>query len=92
MHHITISPPLLKQLSATPGTGQTSAFPKDQGEGFGAEVASYGAMIRDEGKWRMAFTLSGGGKNEVKLVYAINIFVEKQLELLRIAGGAAERA
>lgn len=81
VHHITVSPPLLKELSETSGTGKVVPFPKDAG----VEIGSFEEILRDEAKWRMANTLSSGGADEVKLVQAINIFAGMQVELEKIA-------
>lgn len=85
VHHITVSPPLLKQLAETPGTGIKAVFPNPELELKSTE--SFDEIARDESKWRMAYTLSDGGKNEVKLGQAINIFVGMQRELEKIAEG-----
>lgn len=81
VHHITVSPPLLKQLAETPGTCTRAVFPKLEL----ATTENFDDILRDESKWRMAYTLSDGGANEVKLGQAINIFVGMQRELEKIA-------
>ncbi|KAI1333922.1 transaldolase [Xylariaceae sp. FL0016] len=83
-HHITVSPPLLIKLAETPAgswkaeTG--SVFKTKAAEEFG----DYKDIVDDEAKWRLAFTRSGNGKAEEKLVQAINIFCEKQEALERL--------
>jgi transaldolase len=73
VHHITISPPLLAELAATPAEGW-----KDQNfTGRELNFASQ-AVPLDESAWRMAFTRSKAGKNEGKIVQAINIFADMQ--------------
>ncbi|KAI5917910.1 transaldolase [Camillea tinctor] len=77
-HHITVSPPLLTKLAETPANpweGDTgSVFSDGAEEKFG----SYESILEEESKWRLAFTLSLGGKAEGKIIQAINIFCEKQ--------------
>ncbi|KAK4149933.1 hypothetical protein C8A00DRAFT_37464 [Chaetomidium leptoderma] len=114
IHHITVSPPLLAELAATPAAGWAGAavigreavvsnastpINSDLGSAdseleskLGAESGSRleGAVLEDEGLWRMAFTRAGGGGSEVKLVQAINIFADMQDRLEDMAR-AAER-
>jgi len=82
VHHITVSPPLLKELNETLGTGKKAAFPKDDKV---AESFTFDDILRDEAKWRMAHTLSNKGDDEKKIIQAINIFVEMQRGLEKIA-------
>ncbi|KAK2600402.1 hypothetical protein N8I77_009938 [Diaporthe amygdali] len=79
--HITVSPPLLAQLSDTPLDGyegdigsvcKTAGNPADE---------DYAAILEDESAWRLAFTRSGRGTSEGKIIQAINIFYEMQLNL-----------
>lgn len=79
--HITISPPLLAQLSIT------------NCEDYGGEIGSvmratdddvqedFAPILLDESAWRLAFTRSGRGTSEGKIIQAINIFYEMQVEL-----------
>ncbi|KAI1638356.1 transaldolase [Biscogniauxia mediterranea] len=79
-HHITVSPPLLTKLAETPAnpwegdTGSVFSGGAEKEENFG----SYEGILQEESKWRLAFTLSMGGKAEGKIIQAINIFCEKQ--------------
>jgi hypothetical protein len=38
-------------------------------------------LVKDEGRWRMAFTRADGGASEIRLVQAINIFADMQDKL-----------
>ncbi|KAK4464317.1 hypothetical protein QBC42DRAFT_263515 [Cladorrhinum samala] len=92
LRHITVSPPLLAQLAATPAAGWTAAS-----VGLANKVSDLDLMLadkhrakmaelsRDEASWRMAVTRSEGGRNETKLVQAINIFADMQDRLEEIA-------
>lgn len=86
-HHITVSPPLLIKLAETPADawdGETgSVFAKADQESF----HDYGAIVDDEGAWRLAFSRSEHGRSEGKNIQAINIFCEKQEGLEGIARG-----
>ncbi|KAK3317778.1 hypothetical protein B0T19DRAFT_435560 [Cercophora scortea] len=81
--HITVSPPLLAELAATPATGWHGAGSVGQVMGHaagriaGAE-GQYDAVVKDEGRWKLALTRSDGGKSMGKLVQAINIFCDVQ--------------
>lgn len=107
---ITVSPPLLAELAATPATEWTGAATVGQAitaSAPGNDALHYNAepsrrdpsndpyrhledVLEDEAQWRMAFTRSDGGKNEVKLIQALNIFCDQQeaLEMLAESHGA----
>jgi len=90
VHHITVSPPLLKLLAETPGTGMKAMFPNTkllENNALTKGNFEFDDILRDESKWRMAYTLSDGGNNEVKLGQAINIFVKMQRGLEGLAEG-----
>ena len=76
VHHITVSPPLLAELAATPAEGW-------KGQNIFARHANEPprAVPLEVSAWRMAFTRSKAGKNEVKLIQAINIFADMQDQL-----------
>lgn len=79
--HITVSPPLLAQLSNT-------RFEDYKGE-IGSVLRAteddvkedFAAILQDESAWRLAFTRSGRGMSEGKIIQAINIFYEMQINL-----------
>lgn len=79
--HITVSPPLLAELAATPADsykGQIGAVLK-AAEGQEIPPAKlYEAVLEDESAWRLAFTRSERGKSEGKIIQAVNIFSEMQ--------------
>ncbi|THZ61336.1 hypothetical protein D6C85_09558 [Aureobasidium pullulans] len=81
-HHITISPPLLAALAATPAPAISSTSAPlffdqvVQGEEVGDEKLM--EDVRDEAKYRIRYTRLKGGKAEKKLVDAINIFADCQ--------------
>lgn len=87
IHHITVSPPLLQGLadrSASSWEAEVGAYfaagPDDEWTGKGFE-----GCLRDESEWRLAFTRSGKGIYEEKLIQAINIFSDKQDALEQLA-------
>ena len=41
----------------------------------------FAAILQDESTWRLAFTRSGRGMSEGKIIQAINIFYEMQINL-----------
>lgn len=91
LRHITVSPPLLAELAATPAVGWTAASiglankASDLDSTLGDEYrAKLAGVVRDEASWRMAVTRSEGGRNETKLVQAINIFTDMQDRLEEI--------
>ncbi|KAK0725242.1 hypothetical protein B0H67DRAFT_531366 [Lasiosphaeris hirsuta] len=105
---ITVSPPLLVELAATPAAG----WPGAVGQAITASTSGNGdlhhdtepsrhdpskdpyerieGVLEDEAQWRVAFTRSDGGKSEVKLIQALNIFCDRQdaLEMLAESHGA----
>ncbi|KAG7110678.1 Transaldolase like protein [Verticillium longisporum] len=95
IHHITVSPPLLRGLS-------DSSLPSEHGK-LGAYFAAgpgskfdrkaFDATYRGrESAYRILFSRSGHGSAEVKLNQAINIFCDKQDELEEVARRALEEA
>ncbi|KAL2753202.1 hypothetical protein ACRALDRAFT_2111335, partial [Sodiomyces alcalophilus JCM 7366] len=87
IQHVTVSPPLLRGLAAEPTAdwdGKLGAFfaanPQEKWD-----VGDFATSCRDESEYRMAFTRSGKGKAEEKIVQAINIFSDKQDELEALA-------
>jgi transaldolase len=84
-HHITVSPPLLKKLAETPASGWGGDTGSVFKQAAGNPQHDYKALLEDESAWRLAFSLSGGGRAETKNVQAINIFCEKQECLERLA-------
>ena len=84
IQHITISPNLLNGLAST----ELSAWNGKLGDYFAQgpdnkswETGDYNALVRDESKWRMAFTRSGFGTSEGKIIQAINYFSDCQEKL-----------
>ncbi|THV83724.1 hypothetical protein D6D27_08164 [Aureobasidium pullulans] len=80
-HHITISPPLLAALAATPAPTSSTSAPLFfdqvvQGEEVGDEKLM--EDVREEAKYRIRYTRLKDGKAEKKLVDAINIFADCQ--------------
>jgi len=87
VHHITISPPLLAELAATPA----EVWKDPNLFGRTLNYASQ-AVPLDESSWRMAFTRSKAGKDEGKIIQAINIFADMQDELENMARKFQARA
>ncbi|KAG5981004.1 hypothetical protein E4U43_006668 [Claviceps pusilla] len=92
IQHITISPPLLDELAATDAaswTGNLGEYfargPDDRSwetAGHGAADPEYrAALVQDESAWRLAFTRSGFGASEGKIIQAINYFADFQDKL-----------
>ncbi|KAF5544767.1 transaldolase [Fusarium mexicanum] len=84
IQHVTISPNLLNGLAST----QLSTWNGKLGEHFAQgpankswETKDYNALVRDESSWRMAFTRSGFGTSEGKIIQAINYFADFQDKL-----------
>ena len=80
VHHITVSPPLLAELAATPAAGVAGDawFGRSDGDGDEAVDSDYSEIVTDEAAYRIAYTRSKDGANEKKLVDAINIFADMQ--------------
>lgn len=79
--HITISPPLLAQLSelrCEDYDGEIGSVLEAAGN---TADEDYSAILQDESAWRLAFTRSGRGTSEGKIIQAINIFYEMQVSL-----------
>lgn len=84
IQHITISAALLSELSAR----GVSTWGGKLGEYFAAgpehrswETRDYGKLSKDESAWKLAFTRSGFGTSEGKIVQAINYFSDSQEKL-----------
>ncbi|KAJ4009308.1 hypothetical protein NW752_009608 [Fusarium irregulare] len=84
IQHITISPNLLNGLATT----ELSTWNGKLGDYFAQgpdnkswETRDYNDLVRDESKWRMAFTRSGFGTSEGKIIQAINYFSDCQEKL-----------
>ncbi|KAK7424013.1 hypothetical protein QQZ08_008837 [Neonectria magnoliae] len=84
IHHVTISPPLLRALS----TRDISSWDGKLGDYFAQSSANkswekrdYQALVKDEGAWKLAFTRSGFGTSEGKIIQAINYFSDFQKKL-----------
>lgn len=82
VHHITISPPLLRALIATPASSNPtiSLFDTPAASNFDA-VSPLLKLGEDEPAFRIAFTRSQGGEGERKLGQAVNIFCDMQTKL-----------
>ena len=90
VHHITVSPPLLAELAATPAEGWKSSDVVGQTlRATPIPPASagdlYDSIVRDEAAWRLAFTRSSNGGSEGKIIQAINIFLRMQDDLENMA-------
>ncbi|KAK3292892.1 uncharacterized protein B0H64DRAFT_403031 [Chaetomium fimeti] len=91
--HITVSPPLLAELAATPvegwagmsGVGEVvRRTAEEEGENKEKKAVVRGererleGLVGDEAGWRTAFSRAEGGECERKLVEALGIFVDVQ--------------
>lgn len=82
--HITISPPLLTELAATPVQGYRGEIGSALKAAGSVPVDGrdkYETILKNESEWRLAFTRSESGKSEGKIIQAINIFSEMQGKL-----------
>ncbi|KAF5618567.1 transaldolase [Fusarium sp. NRRL 52700] len=84
IQHVTISPNLLNGLASA----DLSIWNGKLGEYFAQgpakmswETEDYNALVRNESSWRMAFTRSGFGTSEGKIIQAINYFADFQDKL-----------
>ncbi|KAL6888028.1 hypothetical protein GGI43DRAFT_416946 [Trichoderma evansii] len=89
VHHVTISPILLNELSRLDATTVNSNL----GEYFAVTLPTesldptrYSTILENESSWRLAFTRSGFGTSEGKIIQAINYFSDFQEKLEEIAG------
>ncbi|KAF4983524.1 hypothetical protein FZEAL_1059 [Fusarium zealandicum] len=93
IQHVTISPNLLRGLAST----HLSTWNGKLGEYFAQgpvnkswETRDYNALVKDDSAWRLAFTRSGFGASEGKIIQAINYFSdfqEKMEELVKQHAG-----
>ena len=79
-NHITISPPLLAALAATPAPAASAPLFFDE---IADEIEAEGdeklmELVKDEAKYRIAYTRLKNGAAEKKIVDAINIFADCQ--------------
>ncbi|KAM0291523.1 hypothetical protein ACHAO9_003648 [Fusarium lateritium] len=84
IQHVTISPNLLNGLASA----ELSACNGKIGDYFAQgpsnkswETKDYHALVKDESAWRIAFTRSGFGSSEGKIIQAINYFADCQEKL-----------
>lgn len=93
VHHITVAPALLRELAATPASGADTPAAKahslfdDASSLAHAPVPPKLSYVNDEAGWRMAVTRAGKGREEGKLVYAINTFCDMQVALEKALKG-----
>ncbi|KAI3334159.1 transaldolase [Ustulina deusta] len=85
--HITVSPPLLYELSKTPASG----WKGDVGSVFKSASSDTqdnidGDGVEDENAWRLTFSRDQDGKSQAKLNDAIKLFSEKQDALEDLVG------
>lgn len=79
--HITVAPPLLAELAATPAEsykGEIGSVLKAAASDDVPPKGQYEAILENESAWRLAFTRSERGKSEGKIIQAVNIFYEMQ--------------
>lgn len=92
VQHITIAPKLLDELAATdaaPWSGKLGEYFAQAPADNAWETTNYEALVADESAWRLAFTRSGFGTSEGKIIQAINYFsdFQEKIELLVKAHG-----
>lgn len=84
IHHITISPNILKSLAGT----ETATWNGKLGEYFAQgpdnkswEKTDYRSLANNESAWQLAFARSGFGASAGKIIQAINYFSDFQEKL-----------
>jgi hypothetical protein len=84
IQHVTIAPGLLDEL----GSRDASSWNGRLGEYFAQapadnkwETTDYKPILDDESLWRLAFTRSGFGASQGKIVQAINYFCDFQEQI-----------
>ncbi|CAD0110164.1 unnamed protein product [Aureobasidium uvarum] len=79
-HHITISPPLLAALAATPSSSSAAPSIFDESDTAAEAVndAQLLETVKDEASYRIRYTRLKNGVQEKKIVDAINIFADCQ--------------
>ncbi|QUC19057.1 uncharacterized protein UV8b_03298 [Ustilaginoidea virens] len=86
VHHITVAPPLLRQLAATDAASWTGSLGTYLAQPVSLD-AEYDAILDDESAWRLAFARSAFGASEAKLVQAINYFCDFQEKMEALVAG-----
>lgn len=86
--HITISPPLLRELSSTIVTNNNTDSLFEDATYVNKIAATIPEqpldLIDDEERFRILFTRRDGGRQEIKQVKAINVFADMQIKLEEI--------
>ncbi|KAK3485571.1 uncharacterized protein B0T23DRAFT_326714 [Neurospora hispaniola] len=87
--HITVSPPLLMELEATPAAGwpgasTVGAAAAITGSRVNGDAVRLRELVRDQSQWRLAFTRAEAGESERKLGQAIGIFCDMQDQIERL--------
>ncbi|KAE8152490.1 transaldolase [Aspergillus avenaceus] len=82
VHHITIAPGLLKELSKPDSEPEIQSL-FDSGAPI-AVPSSPMSFVDDEAGYRLAFTRDLGGASEEKLTQAVNIFCDMQDKLVQL--------
>lgn len=85
--HITVSPPLLAELEATPAAGWPGAGTVGAAAaitGPNGDAVRLKELIKDQSQWRLAFTRADSGESERKLGQAIGIFCDMQEQIERL--------
>ncbi|KAI9739520.1 MAG: hypothetical protein M1834_006236 [Cirrosporium novae-zelandiae] len=80
--HITISPPLLRELADTklPASEAAAKSLLDGVNKLPEEKVPLMSFVNDEAGFRTAYTRDNYGANEVKIIQAINIFCDMQIK------------
>ncbi|CAM1508590.1 Fc.00g054380.m01.CDS01 [Cosmosporella sp. VM-42] len=84
IQHITISPSLLRQLSdvdVSTWDGKLGEYFEQGPDHKSWETQDYPKLVKDEAAWKLAFTRSGFGVAEGKIIQAINYFADFQEKL-----------
>jgi transaldolase len=90
IQHVTVSPTLLQEMSnrdAATLDGNLGQYFAEGPSKSGWETVEYDGIIKDESVWKLAFTRSGFGTSEGKIVQAINYFSDFQEKLEDLANG-----
>lgn len=84
IQHITVSAALLQQLASreeSSWTGDLGAYFREGPSQKTWETRDYSGLYADEDAWKLAFTRSGFGTAEGKIIQAINYFSDFQEKL-----------
>lgn len=87
IQHVTVSAALLNELSRQDSSswgGELGAYFAEGPSDKSWQSKTYQELFHDENAWKIAFTRSGFGASEGKIVQAINYFCDFQEQLEKL--------